>query len=155
MKALLKCEVGVSLALAFCALLAAIVGTLFYFLLFERPYLSYTNLPFPAGTTSAALKVKQGDIAPLKVMRCSTSDRMEIYSTTHALRGLDDGRFYMLPDVQVMIMPGCTTGISYVNRLPAILPPGKYELFGTAEVHGTLKTFLVPWHSQPFNVVAD
>ena len=56
------------------------------------------------------------------------------------------------------ILPGCTSSISDINKIPdglpvEVLPTGTYHIEGTAEIQGTFRTFIVLWRSQPFEIV--
>ena len=121
-----------------------------YFLYFEKPFLRYENIPFPP----VGDKVVAGNTMPLTVRRCSTSKGMEIYTTTHSLYDVKNGQYYILPAVQVAVMPGCITATSMMNIIPFNTPAGTYIVIGTAEVRGTLKNHYVDWYSQQFEVVA-
>jgi hypothetical protein len=117
---------------------------------FERPFLTYENLPFPTQTTM----VKAGEVVPLMVRRCNNTSTTRVYLVTHELERLDA----LQPNVillaePVPIQPGCTTGASRVNRIPAGTPPGKYRLVGAGIIEGSLRMLTVPWQSQPFEVV--
>lgn len=124
-----------------------------YFYAFETPYLTYENLPFPSQTIAYP-----GEVVPLQVKRCNASDSIKNYNTTHGLERLDGhnrprGEYYTLPDVNVSIPPGCSVATSMANRLPDSIPPGRYKLYGTAEIRGLLRSHYVDWYSQPFEVI--
>lgn len=122
-----------------------------YFLLLERPYLSYRNLPFPV----VAQPVRPGDTVSLNVARCNSDRIPHNYATTHSVQNLDTGVVLLLPDVEVMILPGCTIGESRINKLPDHLFPGRYRVYGMAEVRGTLRTHYIDWYSEPFTVLPE
>lgn len=146
----MKNTVAMWMACIFLSLMAAFVGTLFYITILEKPYLSYKNLPFPPVMESA----RQGEIMPLRVIRCNSDSDPHSYDLSNSLFNLDTGVYTILPGFAVMISPGCTDAILRINRMPIDLPPGRYQLFGTAEIRGTVRTFIVDWHSVPFNVRA-
>lgn len=148
MKNELKNAIAIAFASIFLALIASAVGTLFYMMVLEKPYLSYENLPLPTVLAS----VKPGEIMPLRVVRCNSDDVPHSYPLSHSLYNLDTGVYTLLQGFSVMISPGCDDAVSRLNRMPIDLPPGHYQLFGAAEIRGTIRTFVVDWHSEPFKV---
>lgn len=124
------------------------VAVLFYFWFLEEPWLSYKNIPFPPGISS----VMAGDVIPLSVVRCNSSNKTHNYESSHALMNVVTHEPVILDDVKVLAPPGCTNAISLINRVPKDAPPGRYVAFGTAEVHGTLRDFHIEWRSEEFNV---
>lgn len=135
-------------ACAFVAVMAFGLCFFVYFSLFDRPYLSYRNLPFP----TQIQRVKAGQVIPIRVIRCNRDSVAHNYTTTHSAWSIDQQRPYILTEARIPIEPGCADSISLVNHLPADLPPGKYYVFGSAEVQGVLRTHHVEWRSQPFEV---
>jgi hypothetical protein len=129
-------------------LVCAFLGLLFL----EKPSIEYKNIPFPSPRTVIA----QGQIVPLIINSCNNTDKPVNYSTTHALKRVQSGlTFYtVLPQVQIIAPPGCTFATTAINTLPLDLEPGRYILFGTAEVRGALRVHYVDWHSEEFDVVA-
>jgi len=136
-------------AIAVGAISTVAVVTAGYSIAVDKPYLQYKNLPFP----TKQLAVKAGQVMPLQVERCNTDSVPHNYSTSHAMQNLVTRESYILPEAIVNIMPGCTSSESRVNRLPDNVTPGKYRLFGIAEIQGRFTTHFVEWHSQPFEVV--
>lgn len=126
------------------------VSVLFYFWFFEKPFLTYKNIPFPP----QMIQVYPGEIIPFHEERCNSDDKPRNYDSTHSLLNIDTHEPLLLPDVKIMIQPGCTTAVSLLNRVPPETPPGKYVVFGTAEVHGTIRDFYIEWRTQEFEVVA-
>lgn len=125
------------------------VSILFYFWFFESPFLTYKNIPFPP----KILQVYPGEIVPFSVERCNSDAKPRNYQSTHSLLNIETHEPLLLPDVKVMIQPGCTTAESLLNRVPPETPPGKYVVFGTAEVHGTIRDFYIDWRTQEFTVL--
>lgn len=124
------------------------VGSMFYVLFYEKAYLEYMNLPFkPDGQI-----LHPGDLVGLNVARCNRDKIAHSYLVTNSLYEVNTGLFTLLPSVQLMVIPGCTNAISRINTLPKVLPLGRYKLFGTAAVPGTIRTFVLDWQSEPFNV---
>lgn len=136
-------------AVSFIALLCAMLTFMVYVLFVEKPFLTYENLPFPP----QLMVVKPGEPVPLKVVRCNSSRRTQDYLTTHTMVGIENKLMIVLPDVRVTLSPGCQEGISLLNRVPDNVPAGTYQLFGTAEVRGTVRTHYVNWSSEPFYVM--
>lgn len=115
----------------------------------QKPYLSYTNLPFPANLQ----QVKPGQVMPLTVRRCSSSSTIESYTVTHSLQNLDGkSPAVIMPATLVTVEPGCAISTSLIDLVPDATPPGKYRIVGVAIIQGTLRTFPVPWWSQEFEV---
>lgn len=124
---------------------------LFYFFLTEKPYLSYAVLPIPVLKEN----VRAGDIMPLEITRCNSSDRRHIYSSAHYLDDLGYDQEIMALDMfYVSIDPGCLKTISSLHRIPESTQPGRYQIIGTAKIPGILRNFEVDWISEPFNVLA-
>lgn len=116
---------------------------------FDRPYLSYTNSPFPVTVKEA----KIGDTVPVLAGRCNADSKTRHYTTSHGLRNLQTGRHYILPDMFVSIAPGCTVAESLINYVPPGVVPGEYIFYGTAVINGSLRSADVDWESKPFKVV--
>lgn len=128
--------------------LMAMSATVFYFLFFERPFLTYSNVPFPVTQPV----IHPGDVVPLEVVRCNASNVTRTYTVSHTLESVPAGRNVVLPASPVTLPPGCTTALSLANELPANVPPGQYRLFGIAEVRGVLMVHYVEWYSKTFTV---
>jgi hypothetical protein len=136
-------------ACGFITLMAVLLAGLGWMAYIDKPYLTYNNLPFP----TLLQQVRAGEVIPLRVERCNSDSEPHTYNTTHAVEEIDKHTYTIMPDVRILISPGCTSSTSLVNRLPPNLPPGRYRVFGTAEVHGVIRMHNVEWHSQPFQVV--
>lgn len=115
---------------------------------FEKPYLSYPDLPFPAAIQFA----RAGQVVPLKVMRCNSDNVSHNYLTTHAIKDVDTNTHTILPEVLVSIAPGCTTSESKINFVPLGTTPGRKMFVGMVEIHGWFRTYNVDWHSDIFEV---
>lgn len=140
---------GKHIALTMVSLMFVTVAMIFYFLFIEEPYLEYRNLPFPPTVE----QVHAGEIIPLRVEHCNNSKKNKTYSTTHALQNIRTKEILLLPDVIVRIDPGCADVVSLINKVPLEVLPGRYQIYGTAEIRGVLKDFYVDWHSQEFDVI--
>lgn len=137
------------------ASMVVVVAIFMYMLFFQTPYLTYENLPFP----TVIEQVAPGEVMPIQIARCNSDHVLHNYTTTRAIERVDpdkhgDPDYIMLPPSHVNIVPGCTTSISLLNRMPEHVPPGKYRLLGVAEVETPFRTHLVKWYSQTFQVVA-
>jgi hypothetical protein len=133
---------AVSLAIGCLALLA-------YGWWFERPALRYEALPWPP----TLKQVRPGEVIPLRVRRCNDSDQVIAYVVTHQLQAIDGpARFVMEPRTTTIEAGACETVTSEINQVPAGTPPGHYRVVGAGIVQGSLRTFVVPWHSAPFEV---
>lgn len=138
------------LVLITAGLVLTIGGIAVWAFYIEPPFLSYHNLPFPADLQ----RVKPGQVMPLTVERCSTSKNIESYTITHELRYESGDRpAIVMPATLVTVPPGCHRAINLVNLVPSVTPPGRYRIYGFAIVQGSLRSFAVPWSSQPFEVV--
>lgn len=122
---------------------------LFYFWFLEKPYLTYQNIPFPP----VIAEIHAGDIVPLNVVRCNSDRYVHNYESSHSLLNVETLEPILMPDIKVMISPGCHKGISLINKVPAEAPPGRYVVFGTADVYGTLREFHIEWRSEEFIVL--
>jgi hypothetical protein len=138
-------------ALLSVSMMFATVGILFYFWFFEAPYLTFKNIPFPPVVTEA----HPGDIIPLSIERCSSASKTKNYSTSHSLINVETNVNILLPDVRILIEPGCTSAVSLINRIPPETPPGKYIVIGTADISGTLREYHLDWRSQEFRVLQN
>jgi hypothetical protein len=137
---------------ALASLMAVLTaGVVAWALFVEQPWLSYENLPFPP----VAAKVHAGDVIPLMVKRCSSAEQTRSYAITHSVQTLSgSGKPVVMPSGFVTIEPGCEPPtVSEFNRIPMSVTPGMYRIHGVAVVDGTLRTFAVPWSSQPFEVI--
>jgi len=143
-------KVSNGIAISLVAGMFLTVAILFYFWFFEKPFLEFKNIPFPPKLA----QVLPGEIVPLSIERCNNDKQPRNYLSTHSLLNVETGQPILLPDVKVMIEPGCTTATSLLNRVPPEAPPGKYLVFGTAEVHGTIRDFYIDWRSEEFLVIA-
>ncbi len=130
----------------FVILLGLISGPLLY-LYFEPPYLRYEDLPWPV----TLAKVRPGQVIPVRVRRCNDSKQVRAYTVTHQLVSVDSERRYVMEPRLTTIEPGCETTTSEINVIPAGTPPGMYRVVG-AGIGDTLRSWAVPWHSQPFEV---
>lgn len=137
------------LAIASLAVMVSVTLVFVYLLFFEKPYLSYTNLPFDV----LEPEVEQGALIPLRVVRCNDSNKTQAYTLARSLQNLDAGDYVVLQDSLVQVAPGCAESISLANRVPAEVKPGTYRVIGLAEVDGTLRSHKVFWYSKPFRVV--
>ena len=131
----------------FVALAGAMVG---YLAIFEGPFLSYPSLPFKVLGSA-----RPGESVRLLVTRCNSSSEPLDYELSHWLKNIDAADpAVILPAGRVPLNPGCETVISAANVIPVGTPPGRYVVGGMGVVKGTLRTFRVPWYSEPFDVVA-
>ena len=115
----------------------------------EQPWLTYVDEPFePTQPTFSP-----GETVTLRVTRCNNDQQRQVYTRVSRLIRLDADQLpYTLPSGVVMIDPGCHTTISTVSTIPSNAPPGRYYIEGTAQVEGTIRTFLVRWSSKSFEV---
>lgn len=118
---------------------------------FQPPYLTYENLPFPPHLKA----VRAGEVMPLTVRRCNSSGTLQAYLVTHELDSLSNPAMaaIVMPALPTAIKPGCETVTSLINLVPAATPPGRYRIVGTGITQGALRSHVVPWHSEPFDVV--
>lgn len=120
-----------------------------YFAFFQPPWLSYTNSPFPVLNDGG--KVHRGEDIRLLVARCSSSSTRRIFPIARRLVG--PGNPIIVKSDSVPIEPGCQQVESRVTAASADAPLGFYSLEGYSEAAGPLRTTIVPWRSQQFEVV--
>ena len=133
--------------------IAAAVSVIFYFLFFEKPYLSYTNVPFPTLHSSAM----PGQVMPIHVARCNSDSISHVYEVTRTLERVATGLnqpsdYIMMPNIRFAVKPGCSEGDTAAHIVPILTPPGRWRLVGLAEVRGVLKTHMVEFYSTAFDV---
>ena len=137
-----------------CLCITLLATTIIYLQFFERPLLSYKNLPF-----KVLGPARPGESVLIVVERCNASSELLDYELSHWILNADTSEpATVLPPGPVpSLPPGChppTT--SAANVVPIGKPPGcNYIVGGDGLVKGTLRTFRVPWRSQPFCVLAD
>ena len=120
-----------------------------YLAVFEGPFLSYPNLPF-----KVLGPARPGESVRLLVTRCNSSGEPLDYELSHWIRNVITAEpAVILPAGRVPLNPGCETVISAANVIPAGTLPGHYVVGGMGIVKGTLRTFRVPWYSEPFEVM--
>lgn len=129
--------------------LSALMGTAFYYVIFEEPWLVYRNIPFPA----TAQGVRAGEVVPIRVSLCNTSGKAQRYSIARSLQEVNTGALIYMVDLLIPSLPGCRESTSLAHIVPKEVPPGRYRLIGQSEIQGTLRTFRVDWASQPFEVI--
>lgn len=138
---------------ATAAILLNVILCIFAYAYFiADPPLLYTNLPFEALKTT----VHAGEVVPLTVGRCNTTNKVITYRLTHSIVNVKTRDRYVLPGVEysdILVMPGCDTLVSMINQLPDSLPAGEYQIYGTARVEGQIRDYLLVWYSTPFQVV--
>ena len=124
--------------------------TLTYLWFFEPPFLSYQGLPFQVEGPA-----RPGESVRLIVTRCNSSSRPRDYELSHWLQNIDtDESPVALPAGSVPPMrPGCKTGRSAMNVIPAGTAPGRYRIGGVGKAEGTLRTVPVEWYSETFEVL--
>lgn len=127
--------------------LIAVIGIGGYYGFLEPPFLTYGNVPFPVLTP----RVKDGGTVLLDVRRCNSDTKTRIYGIAHSLVG--ETMTILLPALPTSIRPGCSESFSAINVIPVDTPPGTYHIEGYAEVQGTLRTSVIPWRSEPFQVI--
>lgn len=117
-----------------------------YFL--QRPTLSY-----PQPQLLVKREPKAGEPVTLIVERCNSSGDRQVYLISRRLVRLDKKqRDKILETSPVDVPPGCSTAESNANVIPVGTVPGQYMVAGISIVPGIGRTFLVEWHSAPFQV---
>ena len=120
-----------------------------WYAFFEPPWLVYQNSPFPV----IEQRVHVGEAVRMIVARCNNDRQPHLYTVARQLES-QRGTPIILPASAAPIEPGCHESTSAINIIPAGTPPGRYEVSGYAQVEGTIRTTIVLWRSQPFEVVA-
>lgn len=124
----------------------------------EKPFLSYSNTPFPVGhlvdgEVVPVGPIKAGEIVPLVVIRCNNTSRDMVYPIARTVERVDNREQIMLDNSIVQIPPGCETGESRLNRVPLTTPPGRYRILGLSPVPTSFRVINVPWSSEEFEVI--
>ena len=134
----------------FWVFVVSLSATLVYLRYFKPPFLSYPGLPFQVEGPA-----RVGESVRLIVTRCNSDDKPRDYELSHWMQSIDtDDPPVVLPSGRVpSIKPGCQTGRSAMNVIPAGTRPGRYRIGGTGLVAGTLRTFEVEWYSETFEVL--
>jgi hypothetical protein len=135
MRTAVKGVVFSSLVFMLMGLVLFVVACVVWAAFFDRPFLTYTNLPF-----TARAAVHAGESVELHVARCNRSKHQRTYLT-------------LLPDVWIDIAPGCTESVSRANEVPLDTAPGLYLATGVAVVPGLVRDHRVTWASHPFEVL--
>lgn len=135
----------------FMLLIIVVFGTTMYLMLFEKPWLTYRNIPFPVEMS----KVRAGDIIPMRVVRCSSANVKRTYRIGRSIVKVNEPGHApaLLPETVVAVDPGCMEVISSLNVVPLDTKPGRYFVVGIVEIQGTFREMLVEWHSQEFEVI--
>lgn len=140
------------LAVIFSALVLFAAGFGWYIEHYEKPWLHYENVPFPALKTFAY----PGTSMPIHVVRCNDDKISHTYTITRMLERVvnngEDREYMQLPDVIAGIQPGCEQGDFTGHIIPIGTRAGVWRLIGISEIRGTLHNHLVEWHSVPFEV---
>jgi len=138
-----------SAMLAFLIILVA--GVYVYSAYFEKPYISYTPLPFPV----TAQKIYPGGVATATATRCNTQRTPVTYKSSRKLvRESSNQPALILESVLITIDPGCSSVSTRVNVVPENSPPGFYRFSGTAVIKGLIFEHEVGWNTDIFEVVA-
>lgn len=137
-------------------ILLSSVGSLLFVLsilwLYDKncePWLYYQNRPFPL----KAMQIYPGDVVPLEVERCNSTDENRTYRTTHNMRNEDTGIVTMLPDAKADIGPGCHRANSRLNVVPLSIAPGRYTSFGTAVINMWFSDREIRWDSEVYVIL--
>ena len=137
----------------FAAMTLTIASLIIWAVYIEKPYLTYQNLPLDAINKT----VIAGTSAVLLVERCNSTDEVQEYTLSRAIKNTKTGEIRTLKPIgRIPIPPGCTRDISGdVHVVPVDTQPGKYIFFGVATVGGTFGVqHQIAWYTEPFEVVA-
>jgi hypothetical protein len=149
-----RITIGLIVAGVITAIIISMVGTIFGYLFFEKPWLRYTNIPFPVLETYGY----PGKIMPVHVVRCNDDNVPHIYTITRTLervvQRVEPKDYMVMPDVTVQILPGCSEADAVIHIIPVSTRPGTWRLIGVSEIRGVLVSHLVEWRSVPFTVLA-
>ena len=126
-------------------------GVYFYSAYIEKPYLSYSPLPFPI----TAQHIYPGGTATATATRCNTTNSTISYKSSRLLkREHSTQAAIVLESVLITIAPGCSTVQTRVNVVPEDTPPGFYRFSGVAIIKGLMVEHEVPWNTDVFEVLA-
>ena len=132
----------------FVTLLIIALGIGAWSLWYEKPWLSYGNLPFQLTQKSFAV----GQPVTYWVERCNDTDEPRSYIIARSIINQDTQSSVVLPSVVATILPGCSRDISSITVIPEGTPPGKYKAKGSGVIKGTVRDFNVIWYSETFEV---
>lgn len=117
---------------------------------FEKPFLSYKNLPFPV-TPEA---VVPGQQISFVVVRCNSSHEIQQLVSTRALVSEDSIMKAVAFDyIFLNIAPGCTPPTPLTATIPLGTAPGFYRLAGKSKVKGLAADHEVSWNTARIQVV--
>jgi hypothetical protein len=138
-------------AFMFCAAMMFFASVVGYFVFFEKPWLTYENLPFPIKIQP----VFPGELIPIEVLRCNKSGKTQHYSIARSLENIKTGEFTTLPPIEVNMKAGCDAEpqMSTAHYAPLLMKDGEYRLFGTSQIQGLIVTHMVEWTSINFKIV--
>ena len=145
-----------TLTVIFSFLTCIAAGLAFYTTRFDKPYLSYPELPFVVVTPPGGV-FYAGETVGYKVTRCNSSGSFKSFRLARMLVH-ESGQNYLLPGAVVPIAPGCISSLSIVTMLPkeiapgVPLPAGRYHILGSSNVDGLTQSFDVPWETTWFTV---
>lgn len=145
-----------TLTVIFSFLTCIAAGLAFYTTRFDKPYLSYPELPFVVLNPFNGV-FHAGDTVSYKVTRCNSSGSFKSFRLARMLVH-ESGQNYLLPEAVVPIAPGCVSSLSVITELPAEiapgvpLPSGRYHILGASNVDGITQSFDVPWETTWFTV---
>ena len=117
----------------------------------EKPYVTYTPLPFPMPQKA----VYPGGVATATATRCNTRSTEVSYKSTRQFKRENSNEpAIILEPVWITIQPGCSSVSTRVNVVPATATPGFYRFSGTAIIKGLIVEHEVAWNTDVFEVIA-
>ena len=117
----------------------------------EKPYVTYTPLPFPMPQKY----VYPGGVATATATRCNTRSTEVSYKSTRQFKRENSNEpAIILEPVQITIQPGCSSVSTRVNIVPLTATPGFYRFSGNAVIKGFMVDHAVPWNTDVFEVIA-
>ena len=129
----------------------AVGGVYYYSAYIEKPYLTYSPLPFPI----TAKVIYPGGVATAIATRCNITNQALSYKSSRLLkREHSNQAALVLESVVITIQPGCSSVQTRVNVVPEETPPGFYRFLGVAIIKGLMVEHEVPWNTDVFEVIA-
>ena len=141
-------QVLASMVILLTALTLMIVGVFIYSAYFEKPFLSYQNLPFPVDQ-----KVYPGQPISVSVIKCNADAEERKYVSTLELECEGKPPIVFRP-IEVTAKPGCHPSIAQVTTIPLDMSVGTYcRSSGDSTIKGLTSEHRVRWNTILFEVI--
>ena len=141
-------QVLAAMVVLLASLTLMIVGLFTYSAYFEKPFLSYQNLPFPVD-----VKVYPGQPISVSVIKCNADAEERKYVSTLELECEGKPPIVFRP-IEVTAKSGCHPSIAQVTTIPLDMPVGTYcRSSGDSTIKGLASEHRVRWNTILFEVI--